>query len=60
MWIGLRPIRRWEGKLRDPDRLGKYRIDGIIGEGGMGVIYRGYDEDLEQAVAIKTIRPGLV
>ena len=50
MWIGLRPIRRWEGKLRDPDRLGKYRIDGIIGEGGMGVIYRGYDEDLEQAV----------
>ncbi|MCB1675213.1 MAG: protein kinase [Halioglobus sp.] len=46
--------------MNDPDRLGKYRIDGILGEGGMGVIYRGYDEDVGQAVAIKTIRPNLL
>ena len=46
--------------MRDPEKLGKYRVDGILGEGGMGVIYRGYDEDLDQAVAIKTIRAGLL
>ncbi|MCB1679226.1 MAG: protein kinase [Halioglobus sp.] len=46
--------------MSEPERLGKYRVDGILGEGGMGVIYRGYDEDVGQAVAIKTIRPSLL
>ena len=36
--------------------LGKYRLDRVIGEGGMGVVWAGYDPDLERAVAIKVLR----
>jgi serine/threonine-protein kinase len=43
-----------------PSQLGKYRVDSIIGRGAMGVVYKGYDPDLQQAVAIKTIRQELL
>lgn len=39
-----------------PAKLGKYRIDGILGEGSMGVVYRGYDAELDRRVAVKTMR----
>ncbi|MBK9446317.1 MAG: serine/threonine protein kinase [Betaproteobacteria bacterium] len=38
-----------------PSQLGKYRIDGILGEGSMGVVYRGFDPELDRRVAIKTL-----
>jgi tRNA A-37 threonylcarbamoyl transferase component Bud32 len=38
------------------DRLGKYRIDGILGKGAMGIVYKGFDPGIERVVAIKTIR----
>jgi serine/threonine-protein kinase len=35
----------------------KYRIDGLIAEGGMGIVYRGWHVVLEQVIAIKVLRP---
>lgn len=36
---------------------GKYRVDGVIGEGGMGVVFAATHLDLHCTVALKVIRP---
>ena len=37
-----------------PDKLGKYEILEPIGEGGFGIVYKGFDPFIKRAVAIKT------
>ncbi len=36
---------------------GRYRIDGILGRGGFGITYEGFDSRLERRVAIKELFP---
>ena len=36
-------------------RVGDYRVTGLIGEGGMGRVYRGVDVRLERKVALKVL-----
>ncbi|MEY2980551.1 MAG: Serine/threonine-protein kinase PrkC [Planctomycetota bacterium] len=41
-----------------PERLGDYRIVGLLGRGGMGTVFEAYQESLERVVALKVLAPG--
>lgn len=45
-----------------PERIGAYRLEGLIGSGGMGSVYAARRDrgDFEHEVAIKLIKPGLL
>jgi serine/threonine-protein kinase len=43
-----------------PKRVGKYRIDHVIGRGAIGIVYKGYDEQIDRPLAIKTLRPEIL
>jgi eukaryotic-like serine/threonine-protein kinase len=36
----------------------RYRIEKLLGEGGMGRVYKAYDKELNRTIAIKVVRPG--
>src|SRR5690349_19132434 len=39
-------------------KIGRYQLKEEIGAGGMGVVYRDYDEKLQRDLAIKVLAPG--
>ena len=40
--------------------LGKYRVESVVGEGGMGAVVKAYHIDLEEPVAIKVLLPEMI
>jgi serine/threonine-protein kinase len=38
-----------------PKQVGRYRVEGILGEGAMAVVYAGFDPGIERKVAIKCL-----
>ena len=53
------------GEVSNPIHIGdlvagKYRVDRVLGEGGMGVVVAATHEQLEQRVALKYLLPALV
>ena len=47
------------GEPRIGDLLAGYRLDEVIGRGGMAIVYRAYDERLGRNVALKVLTPRL-
>ncbi|MGE0706570.1 MAG: protein kinase [Planctomycetota bacterium] len=39
--------------------LGRFLLQEVLGQGGMGVVYRAFDPSLRRAVALKLVRPEL-
>jgi hypothetical protein len=49
------PRREWP----IPATIGRYRVLGLIGEGGMGAVYEAEQEQPRRTVALKVVKPGL-
>ena len=42
-----------------PETIGRFRIQEVLGRGGMGEVYKVFDPTLQRIVAVKTIRPDI-
>ena len=47
-----------ESRLRTA-LAGQYRVEGLLGQGGMGAVFRAHDEALDRPVAIKVVSPDM-
>jgi tetratricopeptide (TPR) repeat protein/predicted Ser/Thr protein kinase len=58
--LSTSPVPPAEGKPRLPERVGRYRVLRLLGEGGMGAVYEAQQDNPRRTVALKVIRPGLL
>lgn len=59
--VRVQPAQRLAAAIPDiPESIGKFRVEGMLGRGAMGVVYKALDPDIERTVAIKLVRTDLL